>query len=132
MRGTSPRQKEQKGSSGSSACEPVSPVAPRPRAAGGGSHTSSTSQSEQRVNPGRYSALHCGQNMVKRESTTPRNISTAVKHCAATQCALPLYFLLFAKSFETGRKLLYLNTLFVTQARMLWVPGILSHQFRKF
>ena len=84
----------------------------------GSDSTRSTSQSVQCVNPRRYSALHCGQNMVKRESTTPRNISTAVKHCAATQCALPLYFLLFAKSFETGRKLLYLNTLFVTQARM--------------
>src|SRR5882762_5690645 len=121
MRGSSPRQKEQKGSSGSSACGPVSPVAPRPRAAGGGSHTSSTSQSEQRVNPGRYSALHCGQNMVKREPTTPRNIYKAVKHCAATQCALPLYFLLFAKSFETGRKLLYLNTLFVTLKNMYFM-----------
>src|SRR5216684_3999455 len=40
------------------------------------------------------------------------------QHCAAEQCALPLYFLLFAKSFETGRKLLYLNTLFVTCQNM--------------
>src|SRR6266404_8581778 len=66
MRGSSPCQKEQKGSSESSVCKPSSPVAPRPRAAGGGSYTRSTSQSEQRVNPGRYSALHWGQNMVKR------------------------------------------------------------------
>src|SRR6267154_1480999 len=131
MRGSSPRQKEQKGSSESSAGKPSSPLAPQPRAAGGRSHTNSTSQSAQRVNPGRYSALHCGQNMVKRESTTPRNISTPIKHCAATQCALPLYFLLFAKSFETGRKLLYLNTLFITCKNMyfmvLWVVNSRPH-----
>src|SRR6266852_4062237 len=112
MRGSSPRQKRQKGSSGLSARPPV--ASPEPPEDAGGSYTRSTSQSEQRVNPGRYSALHCGQNMVKRESTAPRNISTPIKHCAATRCALPLYFLLFAKSFETGRKLLYLNTVFVT------------------
>src|SRR5216684_5677922 len=106
MRGSSPRQKKQKGSSGFSARPPASPEPPE---GAGGSYTRSVSQSVQRVNPCRYSALHCGQNMVKRESTTPRNISTPVnvKHCASTQCALALYFLLFAKLFETGRKLLY-------------------------
>src|SRR5229473_5489172 len=111
MRGSSPRQKKQKGSSGFSARPPASPEPPE---GAGDSYTRSVSQSAQRVNPCRYSALHCGQNMVKRKSTTPRNISTPVKHCASTHCALPLYSLLFAKSFETGRKLLYLNTLFVT------------------
>src|SRR5216684_9116254 len=106
MRGSSPRQKRQKGSSGFSARPPASPEPPE---GAGGSYTRSMSQSVQRVNPGRYSTLHCGQNMVKRESTTPRNISTPVKHCASTQCALPLYFLLLAKSFETSRKLFHLN-----------------------
>src|SRR6266852_8707290 len=66
MRGSSPRQKEQKGSSESSACELASPVAPKPCAAGGGSCTSSTSQSAHRVNPCRYSALHCGQYIARR------------------------------------------------------------------
>src|SRR5713101_8223103 len=66
MRGSSPRQKEQKGSSESSACEPASPVVPKPCAAGGGSCTSSTSQSAHRVNPCRYSALHCGQYIARR------------------------------------------------------------------
>src|SRR6266404_1788813 len=66
MRGSSPRQKEQKGSSESSPCEPVSPAVPYPCAAGGGSCTSSTSQSAHRVNPCRYSALHCGQYIARR------------------------------------------------------------------
>src|SRR4029077_12712640 len=112
MRGSSPRQKEQKGSSGFSSGPPTSPGGPPTDA--GGSYTKSTSQSAQRVNPGRYSALHCGQNMTKPESTTPRNISTPVKDCAATQCALPLCFLLFAKLFESACNSIYLNTLFVT------------------
>src|SRR5712664_1761256 len=71
MRGSSPRQKEQKGSSESSACEPASPVLPKPWAAGGGSCTSSTSQSVQRVNPWRYSALHCGQYITARLHALP-------------------------------------------------------------
>src|SRR5260370_30569799 len=75
MRGSSPRQKEQKGSSESSAYEPASPVLPKPWAAGGGSCTSSTSQSEQRVNPWRYSALHCGQYITNREFTIRSNLN---------------------------------------------------------
>src|SRR6267142_1218844 len=63
MRGSSPRQKEQKGSSGFSARAPASPG---PLADAGGSCTSSTSQSAHRVNPCRYSALHCGQYIARR------------------------------------------------------------------
>src|SRR6266568_6570995 len=37
-----------------------------PSSASGRPCTSSTSQSAQRVNPCRYSALHCGQNMIQR------------------------------------------------------------------
>src|SRR5439155_1751777 len=55
------RQKEPNGSSESSACELDSPVAPQPCAPVGSSCTNSTSQSAHRVNPCRYSALHCGQ-----------------------------------------------------------------------
>src|SRR5215471_13481742 len=55
-----PFQKEQKGSSlGSPGSAGLCPAS----ANWGGSCTRSTSQSEQRVKPGRYSALHCGQNM---------------------------------------------------------------------
>src|SRR6266481_6704249 len=108
MRGSSPRQKEQKGSSGSSSGRPTSPG---PLA--GGSYTKSTSQSAQRVNPGRYSALHCGQNMAKRESTTRTNHSP-LKNCLATRCVLPLCFHSLVESFESGRKLFYLNALFDT------------------
>src|SRR5713226_6274797 len=66
MRGSSPRQKEQNGSSESPAL-----------AAPGSSRTNSTSQSAHRVNPCRYSALHCGQNTAPRvyyERTKPRVI----------------------------------------------------------
>src|SRR5713226_603722 len=72
MRGSSPRQKEQKGSSGFSVCPPASP---RPLAEEGGSYTNSTSQSAQRVNPWRYSALHCGQYITTGEFTTRKNHS---------------------------------------------------------
>src|SRR6266852_5771817 len=60
MRGSSPFQKVQKGSSG------ASPRMPGPDAPAGGAYTKSTSQSEQRVNPCRYSALHCGQYIARR------------------------------------------------------------------
>src|SRR5713226_8811440 len=73
MRGSSPRQKEQKGSSESSTREPSSPVGPKPCAGGGGSCTSSTSQSAQRVNPCRYSALHCGQYIERRVYYIPNS-----------------------------------------------------------
>src|SRR6266404_5144911 len=69
MRGSSPRQKEQKGSSGFSARAPASPG---PLADAGGSYTSSTSQSAQRVNPCRYSALHCGQYIARPALSSPR------------------------------------------------------------
>ncbi len=73
MCGSSPRQKEQKGSSGFSA---RAPVLPGPLADGGGSYTSSTSQSVQRVNPWRYSVLHCGQYMSARLHALPAPKST--------------------------------------------------------
>src|SRR5437016_11681751 len=69
MRGSSPRQKEQKGSSGFSSC-PLASTGPLADA--GGSCTKSTSQSEQRVNPCRYSALHWGQYMVLLAFPAPK------------------------------------------------------------
>src|SRR6516164_8515528 len=59
-RGSSPFQKEQNGSSFGS---PGSPRAPSSNPSRGSSHTRSTSQSAQCVNPTRYSTLHCGQNI---------------------------------------------------------------------
>src|SRR5260370_33877872 len=72
MRGSSPRQKEQKGSSESSARASVSSELPPPCTDFGSSYTKSTSQSAHRVNPCRYSALHCGQYIACQALSSPR------------------------------------------------------------
>jgi len=115
MRGSSPCQKEQKGSSESFCVQAVfARGAPDPRAAGGGSYTRSTSQSEQRVNPAGTPLCIGGRTWLNGVYYTKKYFHTCQRLRCYTVCSTP-YFLLLAKSFETGCKLPYLNTLFVTR-----------------
>src|SRR5580693_8489747 len=64
IRGSSPLQNEQNGSSSGS---PGATGSVATRASDGNSSTRARSQSAHRVNPWRYSALHCGQSMAARQ-----------------------------------------------------------------
>src|SRR6266851_8417175 len=102
IRASSPFQKEQNGSSSLSTGEAAWLVSAESLSVAGSVYIKSTSQSAQRVNPCRYSALHCGQNITPRVYYTWHSI---LDRRSAGPAAASVFFLdlLFAIHYYNGQ-----------------------------